>query len=69
MSNTTFALATALAVVFGASLAACGDQGFSHTHSYSARTDPNGTAADAAANNGSVSSSMEKQRQKVYGQY
>jgi len=69
MSGSTYALAIALAIVFGASLAACGDQGYSHTHSYSARTDPNGTAADAAANNGSVSSSMEKQRQKVAGQY
>ena len=69
MSRTSFELATALAVAFGVFLAACGDQGFSRTHSYSARTDPNGTAADAAANNGSVSSSMEKQRQKVAGQH
>jgi hypothetical protein len=52
-----FALAT--------SIAACGDQGYGPTHSYSARVGSNGTAADATANNGSTSSSYEAQRQKV----
>ena len=52
-----FALAT--------SIAACGDQGYGPTHSYSARVGSNGTAADATANNGSTSSSMEAQRQKA----
>ena len=46
-----FALAT--------SIAACGDQGYGPTHSYSARVGSNGTAADATANNGSTSSSYE----------
>lgn len=57
-------LMIALAVA-AASLAACGDQGYSRTNSYSARVGSTGTAADAASNNGSTSSSYEAQRQKV----
>ncbi len=62
-------LKLALLVAFAATLAACGDQGYSRTHSESARLGTNGTAADATANNGSVSSSMEAQRQKVRNNY
>ena len=58
-------LALALAVV--CVIAACGEQGYSRTHSYSARVGPDGSAADAASNGGSISSSYEKQRQKVNG--
>ena len=58
-----FALALAVVSV----LAACGEQGYSRTRSYSARVGPDGSAADAVANNGSISSSYEKQRQKVNG--
>jgi hypothetical protein len=58
--STMLVLAFALAV----SVAACGEQGYGPTHSYSARVGDNGTAADAMANNGSTSSSMEAQRQK-----
>ncbi|MFI5001336.1 MAG: hypothetical protein ACHQK9_15775 [Reyranellales bacterium] len=56
-----------IAIGLAIALAACGDQGYSRTHSSSARVGSEGTAADAAANNGSVSSSYEKQRQKVAG--
>jgi hypothetical protein len=48
-----------------ATLGACGDQGYSRTNSYGARVGSTGTAADAAANNGSTSTTMEAQRQKV----
>ena len=56
-----FALAT--------SIAACSDQGYSRTQSYSARVGDNGTASSAASNNGSTSSSYEAQRQKVDNYY
>jgi len=59
--------AIALAVALAGSLAACGDQGYSRTQSRSARVGSDGSAADTASNNGSVSSGYEKQRQKVYG--
>jgi hypothetical protein len=48
-----------------ATLGACGEQGYSPTNSYGARVGSTGTAADAASNNGSTSTSMEAQRQKV----
>jgi hypothetical protein len=54
-----------LLLALAAALTACGDQGYGPTHSYSARYGTNGTAADATANNGSVSTSVEAQRQKV----
>lgn len=54
-----------LLLALAAALSACGDQGYGPTHSYSARYGTNGTAADATANNGSVSTSVEAQRQKV----
>ncbi|MEI9900209.1 MAG: hypothetical protein WDN31_08870 [Hyphomicrobium sp.] len=60
---TRISMFIALAVA-AASLAACGDQGYGPTHSYGARVGSTGTAADAAANNGSTSSSYEAQRQK-----
>jgi hypothetical protein len=66
---TRISMLIAFAVALSASLAACGEQGYSPTHSYSARVGSNGTAADAAANNGSVSSSMEAQRQKAANNY
>jgi len=56
-------------IALAATVAACGDQGYGPTHSYSARVGTNGTAADATANNGSTSSSMEAQRQKVDNAY
>lgn len=62
MTKVTTLIALAVAA---ASLAACGDQGYGPTHSYSARVGSNGTAADATANNGSTSTSMEAQRQKM----
>ncbi len=58
----------ALSVALVASLGAC-EQGYGPTHSYSARYGTNGTAADATANNGSVSTSVEAQRQKAYNRY
>jgi hypothetical protein len=61
---TKLSLGLALALALGTSLAACGEQGYGPTHSYSARYDSGGTAADAAANNGSVSSSVVTQRRK-----
>ena len=58
----------ALAIGLAVSVGAC-EQGYSGTHSASARYGTNGTAADATANNGSVSTSAEAQRQKVYNRY
>ena len=58
-------LKLSLLLAFAATLAACGDQGYSRTDSYSARLGTNGTASTAASNNGSTSTSMEAQRQKV----
>ncbi len=52
-----------------AALGACGEQGYGPTHSYSARYGTNGTVADAIANNGSTSTSVEAQRQKVRNDY
>lgn len=54
-----------LLLALAAALAACSDQGYSRTDSYSARYGTNGTAATAAANNGSTSTSVEAQRQKI----
>jgi hypothetical protein len=65
---TRIPMLAALAAGLAASLAAC-EQGYGPTHSYSARYGTNGTAADATANNGSVSTSVEAQRQKVYNHY
>jgi len=48
-----------------AALSACGDQGYSRTDSYSARYGTNATASTAASNNGSSSTSVEAQRQKI----
>lgn len=59
----------ALAAGLTLSIAACEGSGYGPTHSYSARYGTNGTAADATANNGSVSTSVEAQRQKVYNNY
>lgn len=59
-----FSISAMLALALAASLGACGEQGYGPTHSYSARYDPGGTAADAAANNGSVSSSVLAQQRK-----
>ena len=50
-------------------LAACGSQGYGPTYSQSARYGDNATAATAVSNNGSSSTSVEAQRQKVYNQY
>jgi hypothetical protein len=52
-----------------AALAACGESGYGPTHSYSARYGTNGTAADATANNGSTSTTVEAQRQKIANAY
>lgn len=52
-----------------ATLAACGDRGYGPTYSQSARYGDNATAATAVSNNGSSSTSVEAQRQKVYNQY
>jgi len=49
-------------------LAAC-EQGYGPTYSRSARYGDNATAATAIANNGSSSTSVEAQRQKIYNQY
>ncbi|HZP98113.1 MAG TPA: hypothetical protein VFB13_01130 [Reyranella sp.] len=62
-------IATVLVLGLSAALAACGDQGYGPTHSYSARYDSSGTAADAASNNGSVSSSVVTQQRKEMGGY
>ncbi len=64
-----FSILAALALVLGGALAGCGDQGYGPTHSYSARYDSGGTAADAAANNGSVSSSVLAQEHKEKNYY
>jgi hypothetical protein len=58
-----------LIVGLAAGLAACGNQGYGPTDSASARYGTNATASTAAANNGSGSTSVEAQRQKVYNQY
>lgn len=58
------ALLIAAAVGLSASLTACGDQGYTAS-SANGRVGSNGTALDAASNNGSTSSSYEAQRQKV----
>jgi hypothetical protein len=65
---TKISLLVAVGIGLAASLGACA-RGYSRTHSYSARYGTNGTAADATANNGSVSTSVEAQRQKVYNSY
>ena len=52
-----------------AGLAACGNQGYGPTDSYSARYGTNATASTAASNNGSSSTSVEAQRQKIYNKY
>jgi len=52
-----------------AGLAACGNQGYGPTDSYSARYGSNATASTAASNNGSSSTSVEAQRQKIYNKY
>lgn len=59
----------ALAAGLLLSITACESSGYSPTHSYSARYGSNGTAADATSNNGSVSTSVESQRQKVRNDY
>ncbi|MDP1753551.1 MAG: hypothetical protein Q8L22_29220 [Reyranella sp.] len=56
-----------LAVALAGPLSACGEQGYSRTESRSARVGSTGPAADAASNNGSLSTAYEKQRQKVNG--
>jgi hypothetical protein len=66
MTKTTMLVAVVVGLVV--SLGAC-ERGYGPTHSYSARYGSNGTAADATANNGSVSTSVEAQRQKVYNYY
>jgi len=58
-------LKLSLLVGLAAALAACGESGYGPTHSYSARYGTNGTAADAMANNGSTSTTVEAQRQKI----
>jgi hypothetical protein len=58
----------ALAAGLTLSITAC-ESGYGPTHSYSARYGTNGTAADATSNNGSVSTSVEAQRQKVRNSY
>ena len=54
-----------LLLALATALTACGNQGYGRTDSYSARYGTNGTASTAASNNGSTSTSMEAQRQKV----
>lgn len=61
MTVVKFSLLLALA----AALTACGNQGYSRTDSYSARYGTNATASTAASNDGSSSTSVEAQRQKV----
>lgn len=56
-------------VALAGSLAACGNQGYGPTDSYSARYGSNATASTAASNNGAGSTSVEAQRQKIYNQY
>ena len=56
-----------LALIAG-SLAAC-EQGYGPTYSRSARYGDNATAATAASNNGSSSTSVEAQRQKIDNQF
>jgi hypothetical protein len=58
-----------LVIGLTAGLAACGNQGYGPTDSYSARYGSNATASTAASNNGSSSTSVEAQRQKIYNKY
>jgi hypothetical protein len=58
-----------LVIGLAAGLAACGNQGYGPSDSYSARYGSNATASTAASNNGSSSTSVEAQRQKIYNQY
>ncbi len=59
-----------LALGLAGLLAGCGDQGYGPTNSYGARySGGSGTAADAAANNGSVSSSVLAQEHKEANYY
>lgn len=58
-----------LAIGLAAGLAACGNQGYGPTDSYSARYGTNATASTAVSNNGSSSTSVEAQRQKIENQY
>jgi hypothetical protein len=58
-----------IVVGLAAGLAACGNQGYGPTDSYSARYGTNATASTAASNNGSSSTSVEAQRQKIQNQY
>jgi hypothetical protein len=67
MHKKTIVLALGLATL-AAGLAAC-EQGYGPTYSRSARYGDNATAATAASNNGSSSTSVEAQRQKIYNQY
>jgi hypothetical protein len=70
MTRPTTIVKLSLLLALAAALGACGDQtGYGPTHSYSARYGTNGTAADAIANNGSTSTSVEAQRQKVANNY
>ena len=52
-----------------AGLAACGNQGYGPTDSYSARYGSNATASTEASHHGSSSTSVEAQRQKIYNKY
>ena len=66
----TFSIASALALGLTALLAGCGGQGYGPTNSYGARySGGSGTAADAAPNNGSVSSSVLAQEHKEANYY
>ncbi len=58
-----------LVIGLAAGLAACGNQGYGPTDSWSARYGTNATASTAASNNGASSTSVEAQRQKIYNQY
>ena len=58
-----------LVVGLAAGLAACGNQGYGPTDSWSARYGTNATASTAASNNGASSTSVEAQRQKIYNRY
>jgi hypothetical protein len=54
-----------LLLALAAVLTACSNQGYGRTDSYSARYGTNATASTAASNNGSSSTSVEAQRQKI----
>ena len=63
-------IVTMLALGLAGLLAGCGGEGYGPTHSYGARySGGSGTAADAAANNGSVSSSVLAQQHKEANYY